>query len=326
MEPMRLATLLASLPPGWGRALQLPQDPATVIITGVAEDSRRAQPGTLFLARKGRGTDGHRYIPAALAAGAVVVAGEVAPDELLTPLPAHVPYLQVEDGYTAFALFSAAFFRFPTHSMTVVGVTGTDGKTTTSTLVHSILTTAGIHTGLITTISALIGNQALDTGFHVTTPEAFDLQGYLAQMARAGCTAAVVETTSHALDQARVAYVDYDVAVVTNVTHEHMDWHGSWEGYMAAKARLFDALHTSTRKPGVPKTAVLNLTDRSYGALKDKPADQVITYALGGWEGSRLAQAATYSARDIVVDRHGTAFTLQTPQGEVPVRLHLLGR
>src|SRR5579859_2538484 len=253
MTAVRLQSLLNSLPEGWGRVLQPAGDPAALAITGVAEDSRRVQPGTLFLARRGRGTDGHRYIPAAIAAGAGAVAGELRPDELPAPFPAGLPYLQVADGRTAFALLSAAFFDFPSRQMAIVGVTGTDGKTTTSTFVHSILAAAGMRTGLITTISALIGDAALDTGFHVTTPEAFDLQGYLAQMRAAGCTAAVVETTSHGLDQARVAYVDYDVAVVTNVTHEHLDWHGSWENYMAAKARLFDALSTSVPKPGVPK-------------------------------------------------------------------------
>ena len=317
MEATTLPALLARLPAGWGR-LAAAAPPDALVITGVAEDSRRVGPGTLFLARQGRGADGHRYIPAALAAGAVAVAGERAPADLPAPLPAGVPYLQVADGRTAFALLSAAFYNFPTRDMAIVGVTGTDGKTTTSTFVHSILSAAGQHAGLITTISALIGNEALDTGFHVTTPEAFDLQGYLAGMRDAGCTAAVVETTSHGLDQARVAYVDYDVAVVTNVTHEHLDWHGSWENYMTAKALLFDALGTTARKPGVAKTAVLNRDDRSYPWLQPKPADRVLTYSL--------VDPSDLTASDIRVDRHGTGFTLHTPQGSIAVQLHLLGR
>jgi UDP-N-acetylmuramoyl-L-alanyl-D-glutamate--2,6-diaminopimelate ligase len=320
MSAITLQALLSRLPANWGDVRQAGADPARITITGVAEDSRRVQAGTLFLARKGRGTDGHRYIPQALAAGASAVAGELPPAELPAPLPPEVPYLQVAEGRTAFALLSAAFYDFPSRKMTIVGVTGTDGKTTTSTFVHSILTAAGIRTGLITTISALIGEDALDTGFHVTTPEAFDLQGYLAQMLAAGCTAAVVETTSHGLDQARVAYVDYDVSVVTNVTHEHLDWHGSWENYMAAKARLFDALSTTARKPGIAKTAVLNRDDRSYAHLKDKPADRVFTYSLGE------VGSATCTASDIRVAREGTSFTLHTPEGTVPVQLHLLGR
>jgi UDP-N-acetylmuramoyl-L-alanyl-D-glutamate--2,6-diaminopimelate ligase len=320
METISLRALLDRLPAAWGTLARPADDLDGVYITGVAEDSRRVGPGKLFLARRGRGTDGHGYIPTALAAGAVAVAGELAPDDLPEALPAGIPYLQVSEGRTAFALLSAAFYDFPSRKMTVIGVTGTDGKTTTSTFVHSILAAAGMRTGLITTISALIGGEALDTGFHVTTPEAFDLQSYLAQMVAADCSAAVIETTSHALDQARVAWVDYDVAVVTNVTHEHLDWHGSWEGYMAAKARLFEAVATSTRKAGVAKTAVLNRDDRSYAVLQATPADVVLTYSLAGGDG------VTCSARDIGITRAGTHFLLQTPAGTVPVQLRLLGR
>jgi len=320
METISLRALLDRLPAAWGTLARPTDDLDSVYITGVAEDSRRVRPGGLFLARRGRGTDGHGYIPTALAAGAVAVAGELAPADLPEGMPAGIPYLQVSDGRTAFALLSAAFYDFPSSKMTVIGVTGTDGKTTTSTFVHSILTAAGMRTGLITTISALIGGEALDTGFHVTTPEAFDLQSYLAQMVAADCSAAVIETTSHALDQARVAWVDYDVAVVTNVTHEHLDWHGSWEGYMAAKARLFEAVTTSTRKAGVAKTTVLNRDDRSYAVLQAMPADVVLTYSLARGDG------VTCSARDVGITRAGTHFLLQTPAGTVPVQLRLLGR
>src|SRR6476661_3159391 len=199
MPAIRLSALLSSLPPGWGQVAQAGAGPDAVEITGVAEDSRRVHPGSLFLARKGRGTDGHRYIASALAAGAVAVAGELPPAELPVPVPAGVPYLQVSEGHTAFALLSAAFYGFPSRAMAIVGVTGTDGKTTTSTFAHSILSAAGRRPGLITTISALIGDHARDTGFHVTTPEAFDLQGYLAQMRDLCCGVTVVETTTHGL-------------------------------------------------------------------------------------------------------------------------------
>ena len=130
----------------------------------MVEHSRRVGPGTLFLARRGRDTDGHLYIPAALEAGAVAVAGELPLADLPAPLPTGIPYLQVYDGRMAFALLSAAFYDFPSRKMTIIGVTGTDGKTTTSTLIHSILATAGIDTGLITTISALIGGEVFKTG------------------------------------------------------------------------------------------------------------------------------------------------------------------
>ncbi|HUY76039.1 MAG TPA: Mur ligase family protein, partial [Ktedonobacterales bacterium] len=209
---MQLTAFLERLPPGWGALQQAAADLGAITLTGVAEDSRRTQPGTLFVARAGRGSDGRRYIVGALAAGAVAVVGEWPLAELPGTLPPTVPYWQVADGREAFALLSAAFFDFPSRKLTIIGVTGTDGKTTTSSLVHRMLLNDGLHVGLITTISAIIDDRALDTGFHVTTPEAFDLQSYLAQMVEAGCTHAVVETTSHGLDQRRVAQVEYDIS------------------------------------------------------------------------------------------------------------------
>jgi UDP-N-acetylmuramoyl-L-alanyl-D-glutamate--2,6-diaminopimelate ligase len=139
-------------------------------------------------------------------------------------------------------------------------------------------------------------------------------------MAEIGCKVAVIESTSHALDQRRVAYVDYDVAAVTNVTHEHLDWHGSWENYMAAKARLFQAVGQSARKPGIPKAMVLNRDDRSFPILEPLPADRTITYSLDS------AGGADCTADDIVVDADGTRFTLHMPVGTASVHLQLLGR
>ncbi len=323
---IQLATLLERLPQGWGELRQPVNglgDLGAITLTGVAEDSRRAQPGTLFLARAGRGSDGRRFIADALAAGAVAVVGEWPLAELPITLPPHVPYWQAPDGREAFALLSAAFFDFPSRKLTIIGVTGTDGKTTTSSLVHRMLLNAGIRAGLITTIAAIIDDRALDTGFHVTTPEAFDLQSYLAQMVAAGCTHAVVETTSHGLDQRRVAQVEYDIAAVTNVTHEHLDWHKTWENYMAAKARLFTALSEYPPKPGVAKVAILNHDDRSYPYLEHTKADRILTYSLAA--PSATAPDVTCYASEIAITREGTSFTLHTPQGEQQVTLRLLG-
>lgn len=313
-----LQTLLRRLPAYWGRLSGTLSTPR-IRVTGIAEDSRRVQPGAVFVAHGGRDGDGHRYIAAALKAGAVAVVGELAREEIEALGGSRLPYWQVLNGRDAFALLSAAFYNFPSQRMLIIGVTGTDGKTTTSTLIHSILVAHGIRTGLITTIAARIDDQEMDTGFHTTTPEAFDLQGYLAQMAQAKCKAVVLETTSHALDQARVAYVDYDIAVVTNVTHEHLDWHGTWDRYMQAKARLFQMLETSRRKSGIPKIAVLNLTDQSYQILSALPSDRTITYAVGA------DVDAMVKARDIVVTRDGTLFHVTTPAGERDTRIALIG-
>lgn len=326
MPAISLQTLLSRLPPDWAtssRPLLGPDVSEGIIVTGVAEDSRRVGAGSLFIARRGRGSDGYRYIPAALAAGAVGVVCDLPIGALPSSFPESIPCWQVSDGRATFALLSAAFYDFPTRELLTIGVTGTDGKTTTSTLIHSILTASGRQAGLITSISALIGDETLDTGFHVTTPEAFDLQGYLARMRDSACTAAVIETTSHGLDQMRVGSVEYDVAVVTNVTHEHLDWHGSWDGYMAAKARLFEALANSARKPSIQKMAVLNRDDRSYAVLRDMSADTTLTYSLAQ---QNAADEVTCSARDVAVTREGTRFLLQTPNGATAVQLHLLGR
>ena len=156
-----------------------------------------------------------------------------------------MPYIQVADSRAALARLAAAFFDFPSRQMRIVGVTGTDGKTTTSNLLYHLLSAAGLHPGMISTVGARIGQEELDTGLHVTTPDAPDVQRYLAQMRDAGCQAAVLEATSHGLHQGRVAAVDFDVAVVTNITHEHLDYHGTWEAYLAAKALLFHSLTAS---------------------------------------------------------------------------------
>jgi UDP-N-acetylmuramoyl-L-alanyl-D-glutamate--2,6-diaminopimelate ligase len=257
--------------------------PATVpdvTITGIALDSRQVQPGYLFVALEGGKTDGHQYIPEAIRRGAAAAVGSQDIDDL------PVPYLRVGDGRRALAMLSAAFYRYPARELRIVGVTGTDGKTTTTNLTYSILQAAGIRAGMISTVNARIGERALDTGFHVTTPEAPDVQRYLAQMVEAGLTHAVLEATSHGLEQQRVTACEFDAAVVTNITHEHLDYHGSQEAYRAAKGRLFAELAaTAPKSGGNPRLAVLNRDDESYPYLSslvgslDPPVRQV-SYGL----------------------------------------------
>ncbi len=289
-----------------------------ISIAHIAEDSRRVKPGGIFVAVDGRSNDGHRFISQALRAGAVAVAGSRT--ERSEELPEEVPYIHVPDARVAVARLSAAYFGYPSRKLQVVGVTGTDGKTTTSTLIYYILRAAGRNAGLISTIRAEIAGRTYDTGFHVTTPEAFDVQRYLRDMVEAGTEVAVLETTSHALDQGRTLCVDYDVAVVTNVTHEHLDWHGSWENYMAAKARLFEALNTSYRKPGTPKVAVINADDKSYASLKRIPADLQCVYGLD------RSQQPDITVEEITYMADGTRFKAQTPTADIDVRMHLPGK
>jgi UDP-N-acetylmuramoyl-L-alanyl-D-glutamate--2,6-diaminopimelate ligase len=180
-----------------------------------------------------------------------------------------------------------------------------------------VLQTAGYDTGLISTVNAVIGETQRDTGLHTTTPDSPDVQAYLAEMVVAGAEYAVLEATSHGLAQHRVTACDFDVAVVTNITHEHLDFHGSFEEYREAKARLFRSLMSSARKPGVPKVAVLNADDSSFEYLRGIPADEQLTYSMD--------READVKAVDIQVAGWGTSFTAVTPQGSFPVQMKLPG-
>jgi len=271
---MRLSELLVDLLD----ILAVSGDPA-VAITSITSDSRQVTPGALFVAYAGVGVDGHRFIPDAIARGAVAVVGE----QPLAGLP--VPYIQVSDGRAALAWLSAAWHGHPSRSMILVGITGTDGKTTTANLLFNILQAAGRRAGLISTVNAVIGDATYDTGLHTTTPDAPDVQRYLAQMRDAGAEIAVLETTSHGLAQQRVTGCAFDVAVITNITHEHLDFHGSYEAYRDAKALLFRSLATGPHKPSgtagvLLKTAVLNREDKSFEFLVAIPAERVITYGV----------------------------------------------
>jgi UDP-N-acetylmuramoyl-L-alanyl-D-glutamate--2,6-diaminopimelate ligase len=189
-------------------------------ISQIATDSRRVLAGALFIAYQGRVVDAHRFVPAAARAGAVVALVE----RQLSGLS--IPQVVVPDGREAWGWLSAAYEGHPSHSLRVVGVTGTDGKTTTMNLIAAVLDALELPYGMVTTIGARIGGREVDTGEHVTTPDAPIVQRFLAEMVAEGMQVALLETTSHALSQHRVTGLAYDVAVVTNITHEHLDEHG----------------------------------------------------------------------------------------------------
>lgn len=263
------ADILSAIP----QPYTLTGDPDTPITAPVAESDADVQPGGVFVARGGRSTDGHTFIPRALERGAAAVVGE----RDITGLP--VPYARVENAAEALGHLAAAYHDHPSRDLIVIGVTGTDGKTTTSTILHSILKAADFKAGLISTVSADLGDETLDTGLHVTTPSAPVIQHILARMRAAGLTHVVLEITSHGLAQGRLNGVDLDVAVLTNITHEHLDEHGSFEAYRAAKGRMFAMLATSARKPRQPKTAIINGDDPNADYFAAFPADRVVRYA-----------------------------------------------
>jgi UDP-N-acetylmuramoyl-L-alanyl-D-glutamate--2,6-diaminopimelate ligase len=281
-------------------------------VGGVASDSRLVRPGWIFVAVRGEHADGHDFLPAAVAAGAALLAGERADPGL------GVPYVQVDDSRLTLARLAAAWHGFPARSLCMIGVTGTDGKTTTATLIHHILTQNAVRAGLITTVSAVIGGSERETGLHVTTPEALEVQALLRQMVEAGMTHAVLEATSHGLAQRRVAACDFDLAVLTNITHEHLDYHGTFEAYRAAKARLFSSLGESPDKPGgIERLAVLNADDASLEALRSATPVRQVTYGLH--------TPADVLAEDIAEGAEGLAFVARIGELRQPVRTPMAG-
>ncbi len=291
-----------------------PAEIPAVPITGVAIDSRAVRPGNLFVAMQGRVSDGHDYIEKAIQNGAAAVVGERAMDD-----GCPVPYLRLDDPRRALTWLAAAFYDWPARHLTVIGVTGTDGKTTTSNLLFHILKAAGIRAGIVSTVNAVIGDEMLDTGFHVTTPDAPDVQRYLAQMLAAGSTHVVLETTSHGWAQHRVDACEFDIGVVTNITHEHLDEHGSYENYRAAKARLFESLQWTRPKPqGNPRLAVINRDDRSFAFLDGFIHGRKISYGL--------TEAADVHATGIAFSPRGMSFMARHLDFCVGIETSLVGQ
>ena len=266
-------------------------------ITFLTADSRKVLPGSLFVAMSGGTVDGHRYIPSAISTGAVAIVGELE----ISDLP--VPYIRVDNSRKALAYLSAAFYDFPARKLNMLGVTGTDGKTTTSNIIYQILLAAGYKTGMISTVNAVIGSDILDTGFHVTTPDAPDVQLYLSKMVEAGLTHVVLETTSHGWAQNRVDACEFDIGVITNITHEHLDYHGTYENYRDAKANLFRSLSEEHLKShGNIKLGILNRDDSSFEFLKSVSETRLVSYGL--------SNAADLFAHNIVYSLNGVRFTV----------------
>jgi len=271
--------------------------------TGVVYDSRAVTPGSVFVALQGLRADGAAFAPQAVAAGAaaVVAAAGVNP-------AAGAAWLPVTDPRLALALLAAEFNGHPSRSMRVVGVTGTNGKTTTAYLVRAILEAAGIKCGLMGTVSYCIGDREIEASR--TTPEAPDVQGLLREMLEEACGACVMEVSSHALALRRVDGLQFAAGVFTNLTRDHLDFHGNMEAYFAAKRRLFEILPATA-------PAVVNLDDPRGAALVEVSGTPV-TYAI--------TKAADVTPGPLSYSLHGLAFDVRTPQGIVHVKSTLVGK
>src|SRR5450756_1210785 len=316
--------------------------PGSLAIRGVGCDSRRVTRSSVFVAIPGAHVDGHDFVVAAAALGAAAAIVE-------RPVPdAAIPQVVVDDARRALATAAAWWYGDPSLELGIVGITGTDGKTTTAFLSMAVLEEAGLSTGLITTAAVKVGSIRTENPEHVTTPESPQLQQTLRAMVAAGNTAAIVETTSHGLALARVAEVVYDIAIFTNLSHEHLELHGTFEAYREAKVSLFRGLGQAAGAAGVagargaagvagargaavsrakrlprpwPRTAIINADDAAaplFIAAGQKAGAAIITYG----------ESAGADVRAVAVeeDERSLRVEVATPRWAGLVELHIAGR
>jgi UDP-N-acetylmuramoyl-L-alanyl-D-glutamate--2,6-diaminopimelate ligase len=279
------------------------EDVADVEIRGICEDSRVVKPGDLFVARVGICTEGLKFIADAVARGAVAVVG---PIRLATCI---LPQVPVDDAGSAVAKLAHIFYRNPTRSLRVMGITGTNGKTSTVYLIRHLLKKVNKRCGLIGTIEIDDGRNIHEAT--MTTPGAVDVAKLLATMRDNNCDACAMEVSSHALEQGRVSGIRFAGGAFTNLTGDHLDYHGTMEKYAAAKEKLFHML-------GEDSVAVINGEDEWSVKMIEKCAARVIRFGFG--------VDADYVAKDIAVTAAGSRFILKTPDGEAEAEMVLIGR
>jgi len=300
---------LADLARGAGAVLDGNGD---VEITGIAYDSRHVGPGDLFVAVQGLHVDGHHYVGDAIRQGAVAVAVERS-----VKIPEGIPVLRMPSTRIGLAELSAEFYGRPSLRLKLAGVTGTDGKTTVTHMAEHVLQASGIVAGAMSTVAFKVSGREVDNASGQTTTEAPEVQAWLARMVEGGAQCAVIETTSHALVQERVRACDFDVAAYTNVGHDHLDYHSTWEEYLEAKARLIDLTANAADK-GIEKTAVLNRDDASYDRLARRPISRRWTYGM--------TTASDLHPLELAITGTGSRFRMKTPMGETEVMLHVPAR
>jgi len=279
-------------------------------IKSVQYDSRKIQPGDCFVAIKGTKVDGHIYVQDAITKGAKVIVVQddnVLPDSLC--MHSSVIKIVVPDTRKALAILSSNFYGNPSDTLKMIGVTGTNGKTTSTHLIKSILEAAGEKVGLVGTIEYKIGKEKLPAAH--TTPESLELNALLRSMLDKGCTYAVMEVSSHALSQSRVGGIDYDIAVFTNLTQDHLDYHGTMENYFEAKKILF----TQIKPTGY---AIINNDDHYGMMLHDFVKCKTISYAI--------SSAADFRVKNLKYDFRGTTLTIESKNSEISFSTNLLGK
>ena len=311
---MQLKTLLASLeypPLAFHNAGEQYEH---IEIAALAYDSRQVTPGGLFIAVPGTHTDGRRFLVDATQRGAIAALGPHIDTANLS-----LPYIEVDDVRIALANLACAIYGYPARQLCTIGVTGTDGKTTTSNLISALLDGAGKRNGLMATTNFKLGGQEWDNNTRQSTLEAPEIQQFLRRMVDAEVRYAVIEATSHGLALQRVRGCAFDLGVVTNITHEHLDFHGSIENYRRAKAQLFEMLDPARDKGlGIQPIAILNRDDVSYEILKSYCHVQILDYGFD--------QAAAVRAVDVQLDANSTHFRAILPGAEIAIETQLVGR
>ncbi len=311
---MQLHTLLAALEQP-ARHFYPDSFDSHIEITGLAYDSRKVEAGGLFVAVPGVHTDGRLFLQDAARRGAQVALGEALQDAQHLPLP----YIEVRDVRTALANLSCAFYDYPARHLCTIGVTGTDGKTTTCNLINAILEAAGRRTGLMTTANFKLSGQEWENTTRQSTLEALEIQQFLRRMLDEGSTHAVIEATSNGLELQRVHGCLFDVGVVTNITHEHLDFHKTLDAYRRAKARLFEMLDPERDKGlACRPVAILNRDDESYEILKPYCRVPILDYGLD--------TPASIRAIDIQLGPSSTCFRVILPNAEHTIETRLVGR
>ena len=278
-------------------------------ITGIEHDSRKISAGSLFVCFEGAHVDGHNFIQQAFDNGAVAI--------LTTRNDAEVPegmsILIVPEMLPALSVIVPYFYNYPARKMRIIGITGTNGKTTTTYMIRSILINAGYRVGLIGTIQIMIDNEIFP--IHNTTPNVIDLQHIFVNMLNHHVDYVVMEVSSHAIDENRVAGIEFDTAIFTNLTQDHLDFHGTMENYLRAKCKLFDAVSRSGQKGG--KTAVVNVDDDASKKILEHSLCNRITYSI--------KNESDLHAVEVDVKASGTKFKIRSEFGVVNLNLHVTG-
>ena len=300
---MLLSELLHAIP------VQTSHGDLTIPVAALTCDSRQVAAGTLFFALRGTKTDGHQYIQQAVTSGAVAIVLE---DPACAP--EQIPWIQVANGRQAMALMAASFFGHPTRNLPLIGITGTNGKTTTSYLLEGILSAAGLPAAVLGTISYRFGSTCIEASH--TTPESTELQGIFRQLVDTGAKALVMEVSSHSLEQCRVDGAAFDVGVFTNLTRDHLDYHGTMQAYGSAKQRLFSELLQPDEQTPL-RHAVINADDPAAEEFIKAAACPVIRYGL--------TPGAEVTVREMTSSVAGISAILVTPLGELPFHSRLLG-